>query len=81
MPGFERPRKRSSNKDVGEKYDVPIVKPSYIEITNALNALQNLCFFHEVGNDVLGLLQKFESLHVHDTARKQSSILTYFNRK
>ena len=59
----------------------PIVKPSYIEIRNALNALQNFCFFHEVGNDVLGLLQKFESLHVHDAARKQSSILTYFNRK
>ena len=23
-------------------------------------------------------MQRFESLHVHDTARKQSSILTYF---
>ena len=59
----------------------PAVKPSSIEITNALNALQNFCLFHEVGNDMLELLQRFESLHVHDTARKQSSILTYFNRK
>ena len=55
----------------------PVVKPSSIEITNALNTLQNLCLFHEVGNHMLELLQKFESLHVHDTARQQSSILTF----
>ena len=42
----------------------PVVKPSSIEITNALNTLQ-----------------RFESLHVHDAAIKQSTILTYFNRK
>ena len=64
-----------------EIFDNLVVKSSSTEITNALNALQNLCLFHEAGNDMLELLQKFESLHVHDAARKQSSILTYFNRK
>ena len=59
----------------------PVLKPSSIEITNALNTLQNLCLFHEVGNVMLQILERFESLHVHDAARKQSSILTYFNRK
>ena len=59
----------------------PVVKPSSLDITNTLNTLQNLYLFHEVGNDMLELLQRFESLHVHDGARKQSSILTYFNRK
>ena len=29
-----------------EKY---VAKPSFIEIANALNTLQNLCLFHEVG--------------------------------
>ena len=59
----------------------PVVKPISIEITNALNTLQNLRIFHEVGNHMLELLQRFKSLHVEDAARKQSSILTYFNRK
>ena len=64
-----------------EIFDDPVVKPSSIEITNALNTLENLCLFHEVGNDMLELLQRFESFHVHGAARKQSSIFTYFNRK
>ena len=64
-----------------EIFDEPVVKPSSIEITNALNALWNLCLFHEVGNDMLELLQRFESSHVQDAARRQSSILIYFNRK
>ena len=68
-------------KDGIEIFHDPVVKPSSIEITNALNTLQNLCLFHEVVNDMLELFQKFESLHVHDAARKQSIILTYFNRK
>ena len=60
----------------------PVVKPSSIEITNALNTLQTLCLFHEVGKDMPELFQGCESLHVHDAARKQPSILTYFiNRK
>ena len=59
----------------------PVVKPCSIEITNALNTLQNFFLFHEVGNDMLELLQIFESLHVHDAARKQYRILTYFNQK
>ena len=62
-------------------FDNPVVKPSSTEITDALNTLQNLCLFYEVGNDLLELLQRFESFHVHDAARKQSSILTYFKRK
>lgn len=44
----------------------PVVKTSSIAITNGLNTSQNLCFFNEVGNDVLELLQRFESLLVHD---------------
>ena len=59
----------------------PVVKPSSIEIINALNTLQDLRLVHEVGNNMLGFFQRFELLHVHDAARKQSSILTYFNRK
>ena len=43
----------------------PVVKPSSIEITNALNTLQNLYLF-QVGNDMLDLLQRFESLNMHD---------------
>ena len=35
-----------------------------------------MCSFHEVGSDILKLLQRFESLYVHDAVRKQSSILT-----
>ena len=62
-------------------FDDPVVRPSSVEITNALNTLQNLCLFHEVGSDMLEPLQRFEPLHVDDTARKQYSILTYFNRK
>ena len=46
----------------------PVVKLSSIEIANALNSLQNLCLFHEVGNHMLELLIRFESLHVHDAA-------------
>ena len=44
----------------------PLVKPSSTEITNVLNTLQNLFRFNEVRNDVLELLQRFESLYVHD---------------
>ena len=62
-------------------FDNPVIKPSSTEITDALNTLQNLCLFQEVGNDLLELLQRFESFNVHDAARKQSSILTYFKRK
>ena len=59
----------------------PVARASAIEITNALNTLQYLCLFREVGNDMLELLEGFESLHVHEAATKQSRILTYFNRK
>ena len=58
-----------------------VVKPNPIERTKALNTLQNLCLFHRDGNDILELLLRFESLHVHDGAGKQTSILTYLNQK
>ena len=61
-------------------FDDPVVRPSSIEITNALDALQNLCLSRAVGSDMLEPLQRFQPLHVHDTARKQSSILASFNR-
>ena len=57
MPGFERPRKSSSNKDVSSNMMYPVVKLSSTEITNALNASQNICL--EVGNDMQELLQRF----------------------
>ena len=56
----------------------PVVKLSSTEITNALNTLQNLCYLQEVGNDMLELLQRFETLHMRDRARKQFCILTYY---
>ena len=58
----------------------PIVKPSSLQITNALNTLQNLGLV-QVENDMVQLLQRFKSLHVHEAARKPYSVLTYFNRK
>ena len=36
-------------EDGMETFDDPVVKPSSIEITNALNTLQNLRLFHELG--------------------------------
>ena len=68
-------------EDCIEIFDDPAVKRSSIEITNALNTMQNLCLSHEVGNDTLELLQRFESFHVRDAARIQSNILTYLNQK
>ena len=58
----------------------PVVKPSSTEIANTLITFQNLFLIYEVGDDILELLLRWESLHVHDTARKQSSSLSYFNR-
>ena len=59
MPGFERPRKSSSNKDVSSNMMYPVVKLSSTEITNALNTSQNFCLFHEVVNDMQELMQRF----------------------
>ena len=64
-----------------QRLDDPLMKPSSTEITNVLNTLQNLSFFYKVWNDMLEFLQRFKSFHVYDTARKQSSILSYFSRK
>ena len=75
-------REDRKNEEDGIKiFYGPVVKTSSIEIANALNTFQNLCLFHEFGNDMLELLQRFQLFHLHDTARKQSSILTYFNQK
>ena len=89
MPGFVKPRKRSLQQrrrwkmieDGIKIFDDPVVKPASTEITNELNILQNFCLFHKVGNDMLEILQSFESFYVHDAAGKQSRILTYFNQK
>ena len=55
MSGFERPRKRFWNKDVGEKYDAPcpVVMSISMKLTNALNTLQSLSLFRDVGDDML----------------------------
>ena len=58
MPGFE---KGPQTKTLVKNMMHPVVKPSSIDIINALNTLQNLCLFDEVGNDMLELLQRFES--------------------
>ena len=59
--GFERNvrlwKKGPQTMTSVKKMPYPVVKPSSIKITNALNTLQNLCLFHEVGNDMLELLQ------------------------
>ena len=73
----ERPWKKSSNKDVSEKYDAPCCEANSIEVRNALNILQNLCLFQEAGNNMPELLQRFASLHVHDAARTQLSTWLY----
>ena len=75
------PEKGPQTKTSVKNMMYPVVKTSSIEITNALNTLENLCIFHQVGNDMPELLQRFESLHLHDAASKQSNILTHFNRK
>ena len=81
--------KRKLNiKSLGEKYQAlkdfykPVEKPNSTEVRNELETLQNLCLYHEKGNDVRDLLQRFKSLHILDVtiARKQSNILTFFGR-
>ena len=57
----------------------PFVKPSSIEITNAYFA--ELVSFLRSWKRYARAFAKIRILHVHSTARKQSSILTYFNRK
>ena len=66
-----------------EIFDEPVAKPTSIEVGNALETLQNLCLFNENGNEMRVLLQQLESLHVCNSlnSRKQSSILTFFERK
>ena len=66
-----------------EIFDDPVAKPTSIEVENALETLQNLCLFNENGNEMRVLLQQFELLHVRNScnSRKQSSILTFFERK
>ena len=80
MSGFERPRKRSPNKDVGE--NVPCCDIKFYWDYKCIKYFEELvCLFHKVENYILELLQIFESLDVHNAARTQSSILAYFNQK
>ena len=60
---------KEDEEDGIEVFDDAVVEP------NALNALQKLCFFRGVGNDMLEFLQRFKSLHLHDAARKHSYII------
>ena len=57
------------------------MKPSSIEIANALNTLQNLGLFYKVGNDLSLVLQRFKLFHVPDAARNLSSILILSKNK
>ena len=66
VSGFQRHGKGPETKTLMKMMMYPLVKPSSTEITNVLNTLQNLFRFNEVRNDVLELLQRFESLYVHD---------------
>ena len=52
--------------EIMELSDEPIDKPTSTEIRNALETLQNLCFFNESGDDMHLLLQHFESLVLKD---------------
>ena len=52
-----------------------VVKPSSIEITNALNTLQNLCHFHEDGNDMLELLQRFDIIDTIDILKVSNKLV------
>ena len=64
-------------------FDKPVAKPTSSEVGNALQMLQYLCFFNKNGNEMRVLLQKLELLHVRSSinSRKESSILTFFERK
>ena len=66
-----------------EIFDELVAKPTSIKVGNALETLQNLCLSNECGNEMRVLLQQLESLHVCNSlnSRKQSSILTFFERK
>ena len=66
-----------------EIFDEPVAKPPSIEVGNALETLQNLCLFNKNENDMRVLLQQLESWHVRNllNSRKQSTILTFFERK
>ena len=57
------------------------VNPSSTEITNALNTLQNLCLFHEVGGDMLELLQRFKLLHVHGATCVATCVYSFMYQK
>ena len=77
MWSFERPRKRFSNKDVSEKYDVLCSEAKLYCDCKCIKYFAELKSFSRSKNDMLELLQRFESLHVHDAARKLSSILIH----
>ena len=80
-----------SNKDVAEKYGVPkntILtwiknKSKYfaaLEQSSNKRKKTKIQWLRMSWPRMLEILQRFESLHVHDAARKQSSNLSYFNQ-
>ena len=52
--------------EIMEVFDGPIDKATQTEIRNALETLQNLCFFNKNVDDIHLLLQRFESLVLTD---------------
>ena len=56
-------KKGPQTKTFVKKYDLPCCEDKFY---CNYKRITNLCFFNEVGNDMLELLQRFESLLVHD---------------
>ena len=81
MSGFERPRKMSLDKDVGEKYDVPCREAMFYWDYKCIKYFAELLSFSWSWKRYARAFANIESLRVHDAARKQYRILTYFNQK
>ena len=60
--------------------DDSVARSTAFKVGSALETSRNLCLFNEKRNEVQGLSQKFESLHIHDLTNslKQAGILTLF---
>ena len=53
------------DEDDGIKiFDEPVAKPTFVEVGNALETLQNMRLFNE--NEMRVLLQQLKSLHVRN---------------
>ena len=60
MLRFDRPRNRSSNRDVGEQYDVHCSEVKFYCNYKCIKYFEELLSFHEIGNDLLELLQRYK---------------------